>query len=43
MDFGGKDILMAKMKRDEWSEPINLEIKYKYDELSLFIHVDGAL
>ena len=44
--FGGKDIWMVKkMKRDEWSEPINLgdQINTNSDELFPFIHADGAL
>ena len=44
--FGGKDIWMVKkMKRDEWSEPINLgdQINTSGDELFPFIHADGAL
>lgn len=43
---GGKDIWMVKkMKRDEWSEPINLgdQINTSGDELFPFIHADGAL
>lgn len=43
---GGKDIWMIKkMKRDEWSEPINLgdQINTNGDELFPFIHADGAL
>tara|TARA_B100000683_G_scaffold101371_1_gene100214 strand:- start:11972 stop:13969 length:1998 start_codon:yes stop_codon:yes gene_type:complete len=44
--YGGKDIWMVKkMKRDEWSEPINLgdQINTSGDELFPFIHADGAL
>ena len=44
--FGGKDIWMVKkMKRDEWSEPINLgnQINTNSDELFPFIHADGSL
>ena len=44
--YGGKDIWMVKkMKRDEWSEPINLgdQINTSGDELFPFIHSDGAL
>ena len=44
--FGGKDIWMVKkMKRDEWSEPINLgdQINTSSDELFPFIHADGSL
>ena len=44
--FGGKDIWMVKkMKRDEWSEPINLgnQINTSGDELFPFIHADGSL
>ena len=43
---GGKDIWMVKkIKRDEWSEPINLgdQINSSGDELFPFIHADGAL
>ncbi len=43
---GGKDIWMVKkMKRDKWSEPINLgdQINTSGDELFPFIHDDGAL
>ena len=44
--YGGKDIWMVKkIKRDEWSEPINLgdQINTSGDELFPFIHADGAL
>lgn len=44
--YGGKDIwMMKKMKRDEWSEPINLgdQINTSVDELFPFIHSDGAV
>ena len=44
--FGGKDIWMVKkIKRDEWSEPINLgnQINTSGDELFPFIHSDGSL
>ena len=43
---GGKDIWMIKkVKRDEWSEPINLgnQINTSGDDLFPFIHSDGAL
>jgi len=44
--YGGKDIwYIKKVKRDEWSEPINLgdEINTSGNELFPFIHADGSL
>ena len=44
--YGGKDIwYIKKLKRDEWSEPINLgdEINTSGNELFPFIHADGSL
>ena len=44
--YGGKDIwYIKKVKRDEWSEPINLgdEINTSGNELFPFIHSDGSL
>ncbi len=44
--YGGKDIwYIKKVKRDEWSEPINLgdEINTSGNELFPFIHDDGSL
>ena len=44
--YGGKDIwYIKKVKRDEWSEPINLgdEINTSGNELFPFIHMDGSL
>ena len=43
--YGGKDMDGEKIKRDEWSEPINLgdQINTSGDELFPFIHADGAL
>ncbi|MDA9897973.1 OmpA family protein [Flavobacteriales bacterium] len=44
--YGGKDIwFIKKLKRDEWSEPINLgdEINTSGNELFPFIHADGSL
>ena len=43
---GGKDIwMMKKVKRDEWSTPINLgdQINTSGDELYPFIHPNGDL
>jgi peptidoglycan-associated lipoprotein len=44
--FGGKDIwYIKKIKRDEWSEPINMgdKINTSGNELFPFIHNDGSL
>ncbi|MGC6470418.1 MAG: OmpA family protein [Flavobacteriales bacterium] len=44
--YGGKDIwYIKKIKRDEWSEPINMgsEINTNGNELFPFIHNDGSL
>lgn len=44
--YGGKDIwYIKKLKRDEWSEPVNLgdKINTSGNELFPFIHNDGSL